>query len=111
MPTSRPALVLTGLAILIVAGVALRQLYLVPPTLNYPALPPAELTDPADLSASLPAAESTPRPLAEPASPPVEPATPAETERAERTDPADLSASLPAAESTPRPLAEPASPP
>ncbi|MDE0206052.1 MAG: von Willebrand factor type A domain-containing protein [Candidatus Tectomicrobia bacterium] len=63
-----------------------------------------------DLSASLPAAESTPRPLAEPASPPVEPATAAEMERAELAETTDLSASLPAAESPSRPLAAPVSP-
>ena len=75
VPTSRPALALTGAAFLIVAGVVLRQLLLSPPGF-FPGLSPVELSDPADLSASLPPPESTAQLRVDPASPPAESAPP-----------------------------------
>ena len=71
VPTSRPALALTGLAFVIVAGVVLRQLLLAPPAL-LPSMPPAELPDSADLSASLPPGEATSQLRVDPVSPPAE---------------------------------------
>ena len=80
VPTSRPALALTGVAFVIVAGVVLRQLLLAPPAFS-PGLPPVELSDPADSSASLPPAESTGQLRVEPALPPAELSPPPEMER------------------------------
>ena len=71
VPTSRPALALTGLAFVIVAGVVLRQILLAPPAL-LPSMPPAELPDSADLSASLPPGEATSQLRVDPVSPPAE---------------------------------------
>ena len=71
VPTSRPALALTGLALVIVAGVVLRQILLAPPAL-LPGMLPAELPDSADLSASLPLGEATSQLRVDPVSPPAE---------------------------------------
>ena len=71
VPTSRTALAVTGLAFVVVAGVVFRQLLLAPPAL-LPGVPPAELPDSADLSASLPPGEATSQLHVDPASPPAE---------------------------------------
>ena len=88
VPTSRPALALTGLAFVIVAGVVLRQLLLAPHSV--------------DLAASLPSGEATSQLRVDPASPPAESAPP-EMEGITQAEVAEVLERI-----APRPPAEPA---
>ena len=75
VPTSRPALALAGAAFVVVASVVFYQAALDRPAFS-PSLTTVELADPTDLSASLPAPESTSQLRVEPTSPPIETAPP-----------------------------------